>query len=179
MTKFQLLLLGLALITCCKKTDVKSHAANEKINFFDEELLLISNKPILNIYCAFEECGEWGGHEEYIVVTKRNKTSFKINYEKYSVNCDSMVTVFISGGYIIQPKKTLIKTREIVVGDAEKQAILDFSLDMVKSKFKEEFPGHSGIILSITNSDSTFFIRTYGGDAEQYLKMIDKLHLGK
>ncbi|MBL0099104.1 MAG: hypothetical protein IPP49_02835 [Saprospiraceae bacterium] len=80
-----------------------------------------------------------------------------------------MVQVFNGIGYLTEPKRELIESREIEIQDKEKRAILNFSHEMVKSKFKEEYPGHAGLILSVTNSDSTFMISTYGGNANHYL----------
>ena len=147
------------------------------INFFDEKLESTSKEPVLRIRSEFTECGEWGGHDEYLVVSKKDKNSFKLNYEKYDVNCDSMIQVYDGLGYVLNPKRKLITSKEIEITSKEKQAILDFSIDMVKSKFREEYSGHSGISLSIVNSDSTFFISTYGGGESHYLKLINALNL--
>lgn len=167
------------LTVSCQNEEVKNQVAKEDVNFFNEQLGLILEERTLSIYCEFNECGEWGGHEEYIVVSKKDNNSFKLNYEKYSADCDSMVQEFDGMGYIIRPKKVLIKTKEIDLENKGKQAILDFSYEMVRSKFKEEFPGHAGLVLSIANSDSTFFIRTYGGNANHYLILVNELNLEK
>jgi len=160
------------LIASCQNQNVE-----EGVSFFDDHLLFVSKEPFLNIYCQFEECGEWGGHEEYIKISKKNEEVFQLEYEKYSVNCDTFVTEFDGRGYITLPKKELAMSKVIEVGDKEKKAILDFSHDMVESKFQEIFPGHAGLTLSISNSDSTFDISTYGGSPDHYLRLIERLNL--
>ncbi len=172
-------ILFLLLIFSCHNTETGNQISKDEISFFDEQFSYTSNEPILNIYCKFSECGEWGGHEEHIIISKKNKKSFKLNYEKYSANCDSIVQVFDGIGYLIEPKSKLIESREIEIQEKEKRAILDFSYKMVKSKFMEEYPGHAGLILSITNSDSTFMISTYGGKADHFLKLLSELELEK
>ena len=59
----------------------------------------------------------------------------------------------------------------------EKQAILNFSIDMVESKFKEESISHAEIKMSICNSDSTFYIWKYGGDTNVYHKLLKGLKI--
>ena len=174
--KYTLLLILFSLLSCQNKV-VQEQTINENIDFFDEALESNSQEPILSIYCKFTECGEWGGHQEHLTISKKDSNSFKLKYEKYSVDCDSMVKIFDGSSYTIQPKNTLVKTDEIQINNTEKQAILDFSFSMVKSKFKEQFSGHSGLVVSIINSDSTFFIRTYGGEADHYLILKNKLGL--
>ncbi len=166
-------LIVVLLVSC------QGRVVQEKTNFFDEQLGLTSEDPFLTIDCVFDECGEWGGHEESIKISRKGHVSFKLEYKKYSVNCDSMINVFHEVGFILKPKSKLVMSREIEIKEMEKQAILDFSFDMVRSKFKEEFSGHSGIIISIRTSDSTFQIRTFGGSADHYHNLIDKLNLKK
>jgi len=148
-----------------------------KVDFFEEELNWTSNEPILKIYFESTECGEWGGHEERLTVLKMDAKKYKLEYEKYEVNCDSMVEVFDGFGNLIRPLNTLIYKKEIEVDENEKQAILDFSFDMVNAKFKEEFVSHAEIKLSISNSDSTFYIWKYGGNADCYYKLLKRLKI--
>jgi hypothetical protein len=155
-----------------------SKGENLKVNFFDNELNWASIEPILKIYFESKECGEWGGHEEHITVSKKNNQKYKLNYDKYQVNCDSMVKVFDGIGYRIRPLNTLISEKQIELQENEKQAILDFSFDMVKSKFKEEeLISHAEIKMSICNSDSTFYVWKYGGDADIYHELLKGLRI--
>ncbi|WP_339810222.1 hypothetical protein [uncultured Imperialibacter sp.] len=164
-------ILLLTLMMACQQKDNNQEL---QIDFFDEQLMMRSNKPILNIYCHFDECGEWGGHEEFIEITKKNK-SFLLTHTEYSVNCDSMVSEYYLGGLLTRPYKELVGTSTFELTEAKKRAILNFSTDMVESKFSETFPGYSGITLSLFNSDSTLFIRTYTRTAEHYLNLITAL----
>ena len=113
MKYFQVLIL--ILVISCKNSDNGKQLPNEEKIFFDEQLGFTSNESILKIHCKFMECGEWGGHNEYITIAKKNNELFKLNYEKYNVNCDSMVQVFDGKGYLIQPKSELVKSKEIEI----------------------------------------------------------------
>ncbi|MBL0099105.1 MAG: hypothetical protein IPP49_02840 [Saprospiraceae bacterium] len=70
--KYFQILVFISIISCQNSQNGKQ-GNKEEFKFFDEELGLISNKPTLNIYCQFSECGEWGGHEEHIVISKKIK----------------------------------------------------------------------------------------------------------
>lgn len=61
--------------------------------------------------------------------------------------------------------------------ESRKRAIINFSTEMVKSKFNENSDVHGGVFLSIVNSDTTFRITTYGGTAEHYLRLVNNLEL--
>lgn len=151
---------------------------SSKIDFFDHELNWAATEPVLKIYFESKECGEWGGHEEHMTVIRKNSQKYKLEYEKYQVNCDSMVEVFDGIGYIVRPLNTLSVEKEIEINEDEKQAILDFSIDMVKSKFKEEeLISHAEIKMSICNSDSTFYIWKYGGDVDNYHELLKRLKI--
>lgn len=147
------------------------------LDFFEKELNWASNEPVLKIYFESKECGEWGGHEEYMTVLKKNSQKYKLEYKKYQVNCDSMIKVFNGIGYLIRPLNTLIIEKEIDINHNEKQAILDFSVNMVESKFKEEALSHAEIKMSICNSDSTFYIWKHGGDENTYDKLLKGLKI--
>ncbi len=165
----------LAILSSCQPT---TEQQEPKIDFFEDELWSNSKEPLLNIYYQAEECGEWGGHEETIVIARNdNKTSFELTYQEYSVNCDSMITEYGKYGLYARPLKELVRTTRAIIDEPRKKAILNFSTDMVKSKFSERFTGNSGVILSISNSDSTFSISTWGGTDEHYLRLVNNLEL--
>ncbi|MEQ8582507.1 MAG: hypothetical protein RIC30_07445 [Marinoscillum sp.] len=164
-----------AFIFSCQHTNEQQKS---KVDFFENELLSNSNEPLLNIYYQSDECGEWGGHEETMVISRNDgKTSYELTYQEYSVNCDSMITEYSKYGYYARPLKELVRTTKVVIDEQRKQSILNFSTDMVKSKFNEPFTGHSGVILTISNSDSTFIISTWGGTDKHYLKLVSNLEL--
>lgn len=175
MRYIQILLLCL-LISCQNQ---ETNSVNQLgIDFFDQELSWSSNEPILKIFFESNECGEWGGHEEYMTVSKKNEKKYKLEYQKYNVNCDSMVKVFDGARYQIRPQNNLIKEEIIEINENEKKAILNFSIDMVKSKFKGiESISHAEIRLSICNSDSTFYIWQYGGSLDNYHKLLAGLKI--
>lgn len=168
---FKILILFLA-ISCQPQAEKQV----SPIDFFENELLSNSKEPVLNIYYQSDECGEWGGHEELIEITrKKNREAFELTYTEYRVDCDSMINELYRGAYIARPFRELVQSTKMEMTEPRKEAILNFSVEMVKSKFEEPFPFNAGVVLSITNSDSTFNLSTWGGTDVHYLKLISTL----
>ncbi len=173
-------LITVILLTFIVACQPMGEQEESKVDFFDDELLFNRDEPVLNIYYQSDECGEWGGHEEKIVISRKNSIRlFELAYQEYNVNCDSMVKEYGQYGYNVRPFRELVRTKRVTINEPRKRAILNFSTDMVKSKFSESFPGHSGVILMISNSDSTFLIRTWGGSDEHYQRFVDNLELDR
>lgn len=173
MKKIMCFLISVFLISsCCFKSD------EVEISFFEDLKHTTISAPILTIYCQYDECGEWGGHEEIIEINRNDYQDFTLKYVKYDVNCDSMLNKFDGKGYVVEPLRTLNLEKNLEMTSSEKENIYKFCNEMIKSKFGEQFPGgHAGIILSITNYDSTFHISTYGNNIDPYEELLKKLKL--
>ncbi|MEQ8546977.1 MAG: hypothetical protein RIC03_03650, partial [Cyclobacteriaceae bacterium] len=57
------------IVVSCQPTIEQQES---KVDFFEDELLSTSEESLLNIYYQAEECGEWGGHEETIVISRND-----------------------------------------------------------------------------------------------------------
>ena len=106
--RYSLIFLLVVLASCSSNED-KEETNEKDVNFFEEELGLNSDSPVLDIYCQFSECGEWGGHEEYMSVSKKDKEHFQLSYEKFQVNCDSMIKSHDGIGFVVRPKQEIIE----------------------------------------------------------------------
>lgn len=126
-------------------------------NYQTKTFFSLSNFHFLNdtifIYARFSECGEWGGHEEFIKLYVK-ESKFYANYFKYSTNCEKM------NEYGMLPM-TKVKDTVIIVGDIEKEAINEYSHQLLNAKINQDFPGHAGDIFSISNSEKTLNIGIY------------------
>ena len=129
----------------------------------------------MTIYAQFDECGEWGGHEETIEILHKMDSGFYFNYQKSSVDCDSMVNIWHLGAFYPGPYKKLEIEKQSKLSVFGKAAINQFTHDLIDEKFKITFPGHAGILLSLTTSDSSLIINTYGGDAKSFIELKSKL----
>jgi hypothetical protein len=115
---------------------------------------LLSDSILIN--ARFSECGEWGGHEEKIIVSMNRGTGeLSAEYNIYPFNCDSIPYYEVS-----QHLKPIISKR-IELDNSKKKSITDYILRLLQSKITESFPGHAGNIFSVIKSDSTLVVSVY------------------
>lgn len=170
----------LTLLFACNsstQSDKQVDKVNEPINkFFDEaDLGAFGSDTKLFLNATFSECGEWGGHEEKMVIYAKSDKEFYLSYEKFKVNCDSI------GAYYGTPDfQKLESQKTLKLNQNNKKSISDYIQRMVKSKIEERFPGHAGNSFSIIKSDSTLIIKVYDYkkyDLESYNQLLTELKL--
>ncbi len=178
----QQLSFGLILIflfACNSSTSDDKKVDNEKgqkNTFFDEvDLGAFGSDTKLFLNARFSECGEWGGHEEKMIVFAKSDKEFYLNYQKFKVNCDSI------GDYYGTPEfQKLELQKTIKLNQDNKKSISEYIERMAKSKIEERFPGHAGNSFSVVKSDSSLIINVYDSkqyDFESYNKLLMELNL--
>jgi len=167
------------LFACNHSTSTDKQADNSIVTintFFDEaDLGAFGSDTRLFINTQFSECGEWGGHEEKIVVFAKEDKEFYLNYKKFKVNCDSI------GKYYGTPDfQKLEKEKTLKLNDANKKSISGYIHRMVKSKVEERYPRHAGNSFSVIKSDSSLIIDVYSGGSysvDSYNRLLTELNL--
>ncbi len=178
--KLYIYTLFILIIFSCEN---KAQTKNE--DFFSYETSKFrGTRKIVDLHARFSECGEWGGHEENILITTRKDENFHLYYEKYSVNCDSMVLVEDSIGTYNEPFNKLVDSCTIIMTETHKSAIIRFAHNLLSSKFREEFSGHAGDSFYFKKhegfSGNGFIIDFYGFDnkiLKDYKQLISELNL--
>ena len=167
------------LFACNNSTSTDKRADNsiETINtFFDEaDLGSFGSDTRLYLNAQFRECGEWGGHEEKMVVFAKEDKEFYLNYKKFKVNCDSI------GKYYGTPDFQKLEIEKTLrLNDVNKKSISNYIQRIAKSKVEERYPGHAGNSFSVIKSDSTLIISVYDNkkyDIDSYNKLLTELKL--
>jgi hypothetical protein len=150
---FLIILCTFAILTKCKQKIKEGQKA--EVAFFDPLKLGATNQTSnISFEARFDECGEWGGHKEKITVFADSNMSIHATYHVFPFNCDSL-------DYYtdLNLKPTVEKT--IVLNDQDKESISGYIQRLTQSKITERFPGHSGNLFTLKNSDSTLFIQVY------------------
>ncbi|MDD2476845.1 MAG: hypothetical protein PHI32_13170 [Dysgonamonadaceae bacterium] len=98
----------------------------------------------MDLNIKFSECGEWGGHEENILITTKNDENFYLHYQKYCVECENMVLYKDSIGSYYAPFKEMTDSFTLVMNEKHKKSIYKFTHELLSAKFREKFPGHAG-----------------------------------
>ncbi|GEM_PF-1138924 len=173
------------LLSCNTNNSKKIEQGTRNIVFFPDEISKRhSERKIIDIYAQFSECGEWGGHREYLNVTTKNDGNFYLEYKKYCVDCDNMVEYRDSIGSAFYPYRKIIDSCKIKMEQTHKNKIYEFAQLLLKSKFREKFPGHAGNNFSIIKHEgfgsNSFYIDVYSFDKELengYYNLIKNLKL--
>ncbi len=144
-------------MTACNQHKVDNEEEkHEPSAFFDPiELGSINQTSNLKIEARFDECGEWGGHKEEIIISADKKENIYATYNIYPFNCDSLD--FYYGKRDIIPANS----KKILLTDKTKKSIVEYIHRLIKSKISERFPGHAGNSFSIVNTDSSLNIHVY------------------
>lgn len=144
-------------ISCSNKKQADhptQHLVQDTLLFFDELDRLL-------LFASFDECGEWGGHEESFEIFTKEDRKFYALYKKTKINCDSIGRLYGTPEF---HKPAFSK--EFKLSDKEKKAISSYLQKLISGKIKERFPGHAGKTFSVINSDSTLFISIYDNNEE-------------
>ena len=160
-----LVLVSLTLLLACNspiKPEPKNANPNEQadISLKKKDLFAfgLETKLFLNAY--FSECGEWGGHQEKMLIYIKGEV-FYLNYREFEVDCkQAMFKNNRDSGQTLVFKKTL------KLSDMMKTSVRDYINRLEKSKKDDEFPGHAGNTFNASKSDSTLSIAVY--DMKQY-----------
>jgi hypothetical protein len=125
---FPILILATDLLLGCHQKPIKEDVA-QPINTADAiEFRTTNRADNLTIRARFSECGEWGGHEEVIVVHKNRGRDPRATYKVYPFKCDS------SDYYYETKNLKPIIDREITLTEKEKQGINNYVQRLAGSK---------------------------------------------
>ena len=183
MKKVLLTLSLLFLLISCEKKESKIHKEEsilekEHIAFFEPSDLGAFGSPTrLLIYADFDECGEWGGHEERFEIFAKGDRKFYANYKRTKVDCGKISELY--GKPEFQQPDTL---KEIQLSEDNIIAINNYISTLVKSKIKERSPGHAGQTFGVVKSDSTLVINVYDDNKDNldnYNKLLESFKIEK
>lgn len=149
----------------------KNSIDTTRINIFNlEDIGALGFNSELKIYATFDECGEWGGHNESLIIFQKDEF-LKVKYTKTEVNCKSFDNENLQ-------KETVSKEYDVTQSTLKK--INYFIEKLALSKTKETLPGNAGKIFKVVNSDSTLVIQVYGDNIESlknYNKILESINI--
>ncbi|WP_431244147.1 hypothetical protein ACQ9BO_07150 [Flavobacterium sp. P21] len=163
MKNFLLLIFIFLIISCDKKiekNETSTTKTNQTVDFFEPaDLGAFGSKTRLIIYAYFDECGEWGGHNESFEIFAKPDKEFYANYKRTKVDCNKLGELYGKPEFQ-QP----YINKEIKLANKQKIAINNYLSQLIKSKIKEGFPGNAGQTFGAIKTDSTLVIDVYDGD---------------
>lgn len=144
--------------------------------------LLNYSQDTLKIIVEKSDCGEWGGHREYILLQKNKENRFIANFIVDSVSCDNIISIYENGyNYgsgidensrviVIDTFKTLTKSDEKIINK--------FIVRIMDLYLRQEMYSNAGTTYHIQHTDSTLDIKYWNnGDCKNtnYGKVRKKL----
>ena len=144
------------------------------VNFFDPmNIGRFDSSRNLIIHALFRECGEWGGHEEDIIVWADDNSNFYARYLVYEFNCDSAMNKGFSRKLGIQKAQTTTLNRY------KQAAIMAYIHQLTNAKILQAgITGQASHYFSVALSDSSLLIQERHGNSninDHYSKLVWKL----
>lgn len=123
-------------------------------------LNFINIDDTLKIIIEASECGEWGGHREYIFL-KRKNNKITANFIVDSVSCDDIVTIYEQDYSFSEidenSRKIIIDTTKLLTKKEEK-IMNKFILQIMSLYMEQEVFSNAGTVYQIINTDSSLNI---------------------
>lgn len=142
-----------------------------KANFMDEyQKRILGNVMGLNrleLSSSFDECGEWGGHNEKFDIYREDK----ILYAKYTediVDCNNPY----------DKKRKIAESKIIELNENHEKAIVKYLKSLVDNSLKMEIPFHAGTYYQAVMNDSTLVLNyhNFGSSWKEYIKLKKELN---
>lgn len=151
------------MVASCNK-DGKRESQNETeksaVSFFQPtDLGAFGSATRLILYANFDECGEWGGHNETFEIFAKEDKEFYAKYKRTKVDCDKIGALYGKPEFQ-QP----YVDKEIKLAAKQKIAINNYLEQLIRSKIKEGFSGNAGQNFGAIKTDSTLIIDIYDGE---------------
>ncbi|MDV7699089.1 hypothetical protein N6B72_19395 [Chryseobacterium soli] len=133
-----------------KETSKKTDLQQAKYSFKN----ILGYKDTLCIKSTFQDCGEWGGHDELIKMYRSDR-KIRLAYVKYKVNCGERYNT----GSIIQKRDV---TENLILSDSQQVDVMNYINTLMKLKFIDQEIGHSGNAFLVEDSKGELRIFHHG-----------------
>ena len=119
-----------------------------------------TKNPVLKINTRYDECGEWGGHNETITLfSKNDNLKLYAKYIETKVDCESL-------GKYGELTQNTVKNTTREISSPEEVAIKNYLKKLLDYKSQSFVTGNSGMSYSVINQDSTLTIYLYTNNSE-------------
>lgn len=163
-----LLIFSFLFFTNCSNKKTPDQSGSQKSLYaFDN---IVPYQDTLIIKSSFSDCGEWGGHDEFIKIYRSEK-KIKLTYIKYEEDCNNKD----QSGSIVQVEKM---KKNISLSRFQKIALMNYMESLMKSQFLNKVISHSGNFFYLENTDGSLKISCGGNHPtllENYNLLMTKL----
>ena len=141
-----LLIISVFAVSCVtSKKKSKSKFADEYEKRILENVMGLNR---LELTASFDECGEWGGHDEKFDIYRENKILFA-EYVEDIVNCKDPYA----------ENRKIAERKTIRLNETDEKAIVKYLNSLLEIGLKMELPFHAGTYYSAVMNDSTMILK--------------------
>ena len=144
---------------------------NPKANFMDEYqkriLVNVMGLNRLELSSSFDECGEWGGHNEKFDIYREDKILYA-EYTEDIVDCKNPY----------DENRKIAEKKTIRLNENHEKAIVKYLKSLLDSGLKMEFPYHAGTYYQAVMNDSMLILKYHsmGSNWPEYDKLKSELN---
>jgi hypothetical protein len=117
-------------------------------------LNIVNNSDTLKISILTSDCGEWGGHKEYVYLYRNKDYKILARFIQDSVSCKNMTETNGFGHVDYSKSVKIFDTCLILSKDGEK-LLNEFLRRLFELYLRREVHGNSGYSFQVMNTDST------------------------
>ncbi|MBG25681.1 MULTISPECIES: hypothetical protein [Croceibacter] len=146
MKKILSILLISVFIGSCETSEKKTKSKSDEL-----QQRILGNVMGLNrleLTASFDECGEWGGHDEKFDVYRENKILFA-EYVEDIVDCKDPYA----------ENRKIAERKTLRLNETHEKAIVNYLTSLLETGLKMELPFHAGTYYSAVMNDSTMILK--------------------
>ncbi len=146
MKKILLILIISVFTGSCETSERKT-----KSNFDELQERVLGNVMGLNrleLSASFDECGEWGGHDEKFDIYRENKILYA-EYIEDIIDCKDLYT----------ENRKIAKKKTIRLNESQEKAIVKYLKSLLETGLKMELISHAGTYYNAVMNDSTMILK--------------------
>ncbi len=120
--------------------------------------LLNYSQDTLKITVEASDCGEWGGHREYILLHKDKENRLIANFTVDSVSCDNIISIYeedYSYSDIDENSRIIVIDTFKILTKNDEKIINKFIIRVMNLYLRQEMHSNAGTTYHIQHTDST------------------------
>jgi len=195
--KTGVLSLFLAVFISCESKNDRESVTNENQNNVDSEyenmLGVVSNADTIKIIVEFSECGEWGGHREWIHLFRESNGKIHAHLKVDTVSCDRIITKYDRAyqayySDLADEERVIRQEKWKSLNNKDEQLISRFISRLLKLYLSHNYLNRNedslfiyrgaGKVIQVMNTNSTLDFTFYNSDNysnTKYSKMRDEI----
>ena len=183
--KISILFIFLLAININCKTDEKTTKESNILSLYGQNespLNIVNRADTLKITVSIADCGEFGGHKEYIYIQRNNKDSIYARFIIDSISCDYILANYSTPGFF--DKNRIIKLDTIKVLNLQDEIQISQFIQRLTELYLQDglYSNHGDYYEVVNTEDYTPFQLHYwnsGNHKDTYYYKVRKLFIDK